>query len=112
MKVPSSGIRYFELDYVPTSSSPIVVDRPGSLVGITLFVPQVDNNRDYKFSVKRNDTEETSISLLMGQSKRSATGISVSYTTQDEFKFSMEKTTGTGSSTFLEARAVLTFQDD
>lgn len=103
-----SGVRFLNgAGDVPSSAAGLTLLRNGRITGASVRVEGADATRDYKVSIKINGTEVGLLALAATNASASTTALAISYSANDELSVSLERTSGTGRSTFRNATVIL-----
>lgn len=106
--VPGGGTRYMSYGGVVSSAVAADMLRAGKITGASFRVDVVDASRAYKLSIKKNGSEVASVALPTSTlAARDTTFSGVTFVAGDRISVSVERTSGTGTSSFGNASATV-----
>jgi hypothetical protein len=111
-RVPTGGIQYLAgSGQVLTSDVGMRMLRAGTLKAGWLQVSDIDATRAFKLSVKINGSEVESVSLPVSTLGATSLAFTTTFAANDILTISVERTSGTGASTFNRIAAGVEFVD-
>lgn len=110
-KIPGSGVQYLEMGGVVTSAAGLRMMRAGQFTAASIQVSDTDSSRAYKLSIKINGTEVDTVALTTSTLGAVSTSLTGTFSAGDVLEVSVERTSGSGASSFKELQAMVEYME-